>query len=51
MARLKLNDKRKYMGVWIDEDTYDCLMNKAYKKGETLSQFVRELLEEALHAK
>lgn len=45
--RRMLNDKRKYMGVWIDKDTYDALMSRAYKGGETLSQFVREVLDNA----
>jgi len=45
--RLKLNEDRKYMGVWIDEDTHIVLMRKAYTQGETLSQFVRHLLDKA----
>ena len=45
--RISLNDKRKYMGVWIDKDIYDALMKRAYKGGETLSQFVRSLLDRA----
>lgn len=49
-ARLKLNDKRKYMGVYVDKDIYDNLMQKAYSKGETLSEFVRDLLWEAINA-
>lgn len=45
--RLKLNEDRKYMGVWIDEDTYKTLMRNAYERGDTLSQLVRELLDKA----
>ena len=46
-TRLKLNDDRKYMGVFIDTDTYEALMQKAYDEKETLSQLVRRLLNRA----
>lgn len=45
--RLKLNEDRKYMGIWIDQDTYTILMKKAYEKRDTLSQLVRGLLNDA----
>lgn len=47
LPKRTLNDDRKYMGVWIDEDTYSSLMNRAYKGGETLSQLIRSLLDKA----
>lgn len=45
--RLKLRDSRKYMGVWIEEGTHEVLMRKAYQEGNTLSQYVRGLLDKA----
>lgn len=51
MTKPSLNKKRKYMGVWIDKDIYDDLKQLAYKNGDTLSQFIRNILEESIYAR
>ncbi len=49
--RLKLNERRKYLGIWVDNEIHDSLKQIAYNHGETLSQFLRDLLDKTASEK